>query len=400
MPKDDVWMLALVGGLVIAAVLTRRLSDLLKLPAIVGYMLIGLGIGVADARWSFLSEPDRFSFAFLADAGIVVLLFRVGLESNFTRLMAQIRRASFVWVGDFVVSFAVAYGVASQVLGYGLVPSLVAASALSATSLGVAAAFWRDRGALKTDRGALLTDIAELDDLSGILALAVMLAVLPRLLDGGTVGPEVIGEVTLVLLVKFFAFCAFCFLFARYLERPITGWFRATQPRPTVIIVVLGLCFAISTLADFMGFSLAVGALFAGLAFSRDPAEHSIDKGFEYLFLLFSPFFFIHLGMVADPSLWIEGLAVGGVLAVAAIVGKLVGVGGATWMVADRKTAILIGISMIPRAEITLVILQQAAALGPAAVPGELFGGMIFVSILTCLLVPFALQLAFRRHGA
>jgi len=397
MPESTVLLLALVGIVVIISAILRRGLEVLNLPAMLGYIVLGISINYFNSRWQFLDESMDHGLEFLAKVGIVVLLFRVGLETNVVQLIAQIRRASFVWTGDVLLSFAAGFLFANELLGFELVPSLVTAAALSATSLAVAAAVWRDAGALDSETGALLTDVAELDDISGVVLLALILALIPMLQAGDAIDIAQIGSTTIVLLSKFALFCGFCFLFARYLERPLIAWFLKLRPRPAGIVVVTGFSFIISGIAGIMGFSLAVGALFAGLAFSRDPSEHRIDKGFEYVFLLFSPFFFVGLGLGVDIQFLGQGTAVGLVLVIAAVLDKLAGAGLPAWLVTDRRTALLIGLSMIPRAEIALVVVQQARYLGDWAYPPELFGGMVIVSLLTCLVIPLVLQFLLRR---
>ena len=396
-PEPTVLLLCLVGAIVILSIILRRGLETINLPAILGYIILGISIRYFDFHWQFLDESMNHGLDFLSKAGIVVLLFRVGLESNVVQLIAQIRRASFVWTGDVLVSFSAGFLFASELLGFELVPSLVTAAALSATSLGVTAAIWRDAGALDSETGALLTDVAELDDISGVVLLALILALIPMLQAGGPIGIAQIGSTVITLLSKFILFCGLCFLFARHLERRLIAWFLKLRPRPAGIVVVTGFCFIISGIAGLLGFSLAVGALFAGLAFSRDPSEHRIDQGFEYVFLLFSPFFFVGLGLGVDIQFLGQGAMVGLVLVIAAVAGKLVGAGLPAWLVTDRKTALLIGLSMIPRAEIAMVVVQQARYLGDWAVPPELFGGMIIVTLLTCFVVPLVLQVLLRQ---
>lgn len=396
---STILLLILVGAVVIVSVILRRGLAILNLPAMLGYIGLGIIINYFNFRWQFLDNSINHGLEFLAKAGIIVLLFRVGLESNLVQLIAQIRRASFVGTANVLVSGAAGFLFAHELLGYQLVPSLVTAIALSATSLGVAAAVWRDAGALDSETGALLTDVAELDDITGVILLALLLALIPTLQAGNSVDIAQIVSMALVLLSKFILFCGICFLFARYLERPLMAWFLKLRPRPVGIVVVTGFGFIISGLAGILGFSLAIGALFAGLAFSRDPSGHKIDVGLEYIFLLFSPFFFVGLGLGVDLRFIDEGIVVGLVLLIAAIGGKLAGAGLPAWLVADRTTALLIGVSMIPRAEIAMVVMQQARYLGDWAVPPDLFGGMIVVSLLTCLAVPLALQVLLRKSA-
>ena len=84
-------------------------------------------------------------------------------------------------------------------------------------------------------------------------------------------------------------------------------------------------------------------------------------------------------------------------LVIAAVVGKLAGAGLPAWLVTDGRTPLLIGLSMISRAEIAMVVVQQAKYLGDWAVPPELFGGMVIVTLLTCLVIPLVLQILLRQ---
>ena len=160
-----------------------------------------------------------------------------------------------------------------------------------------------------------------------------------------------------------------------------------------------GIALLVAALADLLGFSLAIGALFAGLAFSRDPAEREIDRAFSELFVLFSPFFFVAIGLAIDVTLLPDALNLGLVLLVAAILGKLFGAALPAVLVTSPRDSLLIGISMIPRAEIFLIIMLHGVMLGDWAVPEPLYIAAVFVSVATCILAPILLRrLLADRH--
>ncbi|NQV56531.1 MAG: cation:proton antiporter [Rhodospirillales bacterium] len=379
------------------AMLVKRGASLLSLPPIIGYILLGVFFNYLDQQWHFFNTKMTDGLKFLADAGVAVLLFRVGLESNLFQLIRQFRRALVVWFGNVSVSFLAGYWMTNLVLGFGLVPSLVVATALSATSLAVTADIWRDSGALNSGSGGLFIDVAELDDISSILLMALIIPLIPALKGDGALEFWLIFQEAGKLLIIFLAFCAGCYLFAHYLERPITTWFLDKMQLPVTIVVVAGFSFIISGLAAFIGFSLAVGAMFAGLAFSQDPAERRIDEGFEYVYGVFAPFFFIGIGLSVDLASLGPGTNLGLMLLIAAIFGKLIGTGAPALAVSGGSAAVLVSISMVPRSEIAMIVMQQGRNQGDAVVPVELYSAMVMVSLITCLVVPIILKVLLRR---
>jgi Kef-type K+ transport system membrane component KefB len=329
---------------------------------------------------------------------VVFLLFRVGLESNLGKLLENLRGATLIWIADVTVSGALGFVAARHGLGLETVPSLFVAVAMTATSVGVSVAVWRDEGALDSKRGNLLVDVAELDDLSGIVLMAVLFAVAPMLVDGhtdGWVGP--VGAATAEVLLRLGLFALGIALFARFAEAPLTRLIARLEPEPDRLVTVVGLGLVVAAAAGALGFSLAIGAFFAGLAFSRDPEAVKLDAYFDPLYDFFTPFFFVAIGLRVDPEGIAAALPLGLLLFVVAVVGKLVGAGGGSLVALRPRGAALLGVSMIPRAEIAMIVMQQGAMLGATAVPPRLFSAMVVVSLLTCLVGPIAIRAGLRR---
>jgi Kef-type K+ transport system membrane component KefB len=343
-----------------------------------------------DSRWPLLSPPVEQGLDLMADLGLVALLFHTGLNSNLPALLRKLPTASVVWIGDISFSALVGYGVASYWLDWGLIPSLVVASALTATSLGVSVSPWQETGKLDSGPGRLLIDVAELDDISGIALMAVLFAILPVLqADSGNLWLAG-GQAAGLFVVKFLVFVIFCYLFAHFAEPRIGAFCHRLEPPPERMVTVAGLGLLIAALAGWLGFSLAIGALFAGLAFSRDPEAVKTDKAFRYLYVFFTPFFFIGIGLDIDPEALIDGVALGGVFLFAAVIGKMIGAGLPSRLFMSNHGALLIGLSMTPRAEIAMVIIDQARRLG--AVSEVIYAAMVVASAGTCILAPLLLR--------
>jgi Kef-type K+ transport system membrane component KefB len=259
---------------------------------------------------------------------------------------------------------------------------------------------WRKADALRTPNGELLTDVAEMDDISAVALMALLFAMVPVLRAGAggedAIGPE-LGQAAAVFMLKLIGFAALCVLLARFLERRLTRGFARIGSPAELMVLVAGLGIVIAGLAGSLGFSAAIGALFAGIAFSRDPQAVDIDANFRGIYDLLTPFFFVGIGLSITPGGLVSAFSAGIVLFVIAAFSKLAGHGLCALVTTGSAGAVAIGVSMIPRAEITMVVMEQGQSLGSWAVPDELFAAFVLTSALTCLMAPVALQIIFRR---
>jgi len=392
------FVIFITGGVIVLTMFIKFGLERTTVPALVGYLLLGVFIRLADTQWQFMSPACWKIFGFLGKLGLVTLLFRVGLESNVRGLLSQLRRASTVWIVNVFVSGLIGFLTAYYVVNLPWITSLIVATAFTATSIGISVAVWDQAGALQSKNGELLIDVAELDDISAVVFMAMLFSVLPALQESGGADlfpavPKTIG----VFLLKLSAFGGFCILFSRFIEKPITAYFRSLESPPEPMVLLVAIAFMIAALAALLGFSLAIGAFFAGLVFSRDPKAVKMETSFLPIYDLFSPFFFIGIGLDMAPSSMKTALGIGSVLVVAAFLGKIIGAGLPVWRMVGLTSGILIGTSMIPRAEIAMVIMQRGLNLGDWAVPAKVFGAMVLVSAVTCFLSPPAVHSLLNR---
>jgi Kef-type K+ transport system membrane component KefB len=391
--QSEYGVLIVLGILMILNPMIPRLLDRISFPPLVGYILLGVAVSVLNQKWQFVTPGFEQTFSLLAELGVVALLFHVGLKSHTQALLAKLPEASFIWVGDVVTNLACGFLVAFYVLGMSLETSLVIATAFSATSLAVSVAIWDKRNALDSSNGQLLVDVAELDDLSGVLLLALLLAVLSAMQGDTEIALlPTIGWSLFWVLLKLIAFLSGCYLFAHYVEPKFTRFNRRWDTQTGLAISVLGSALAISSIAGYLGFSLAIGALFAGLAFSRDPQTVHAEGKFSYFYELFTPFFFVQIGMQVDPSEVLSSLSIGMVLLVPAVFGKFFGVFLPALRTVNRMDAMRLGVSMVPRAEIALVVVYQCQQLGKEVVNDRVFAALVFISIATSIFSPMVLR--------
>jgi len=390
---QDYVLLILFGILLTCIPLIRGASDRIGLPSLVGYIFLGLLLRLADYYFPFITPKMEANISFLAQIGVFVLLFQVGLKSNIKGLIDKLPTATVVWIGDVFVSFALGYLTARYLLDIALIPSVITATALSATSLAVTIGIWQERGETNSARAQLLVDVAELDDLSGVVLLAILLAVLPVMIDGQPGLWQAVGLTTAGIMLKLTLFIALCYCFAHFIEEKFTRFsLEWSQTKVGLTIGILGMGLAISALAGYFGFSLAIGALMVGLAFSRDRLAVRDKTRLQTLYSFFVPFFFIHIGLEIVPAAIVESFAIALPLILAAIAGKLIGVGLPVLLQSNRKNAILLSVSMVPRAEISMLIFIQVGMLDATLVPAELYSAMVVVVIVTAVFSPVALR--------
>lgn len=105
------------------------------------------------------------------------MLFRIGLESNIAGLLRQLKKATIIWFGNIVFNGAIAYVTSCFLLGLAIIPSLFVAFALTATSVAVSASTWEEARVINSPMGELLVDSAEMDDVSGLILMALLFAI-------------------------------------------------------------------------------------------------------------------------------------------------------------------------------------------------------------------------------
>ena len=409
-----------VGRFLVIFIAARAMAELmvrLSLPTILGELVAGVLIGVSGAHLLLPPEtgvainqwlldlvaslsgvtPDMVqqlyveSFPGLQQVsvlGLYALLFLTGLESELDELMAVGLQATTVAVTGVVLPFVLGTAGLYYLFHVSLILSIFAGAAMTATSIGITASVFGELGFLRSREGQIVIGAAVLDDILGIVILAVVVALAGG--DGLSAGP----------IIKLVVAAAVFVAAALYLSRtaaPAFDWLldRLKAPGEVVVagFVVLSLCcFA----AQAIGLEAALGAFAGGLILSRSKHTEAIQETVKPLVALFATVFFVLIGTGMDLSVLNpfdpanrEGLIVALFLLAVAIVGKLA-TGWSYWS-KEPTRRLVVGLGMLPRGEVGLIFLglgTQARLLTPA-----LEAAILLMVIGTTFLAPILLRL-------
>jgi len=391
-------MIILVGAKLMGA-----LAGLAKQPAVLGELLFGVVLGNLGLLGVHRFEPIATNDVIdaLGRIGLLLLLFEVGLESTVGQMLKVGVRSLLVALVGVAVPFALGWGVGAILLPEAstFVHAFLGAT-LTATSVGITARVLKDLERSQTREARIILGAAVIDDVLGLVVLAVMSGVVTATAKGGRLST---GEIA-VVIGKASGFL----VGAIAVGVAVAGrLFRLAAKVPTSgVLLALGLsvCFGLSVAADKVGLAPLVGAFAAGLILEdlhyRDfmaRGEPSLHELIAPLVGFLAPVFFVLMGMHTDLRAFASAkvLALGGALTVVAIVGKL-----AAGTVAGKVDRWTVGLGMVPRGEVGLVFanIGQHLMLGGAPlVSSENYAAILVMVIGTTMITPPALRMSLRR---
>ena len=397
MQTHDFFLYLLV--ILLTARVFAELATRLQAPSVIGELFAGVVLGPSLLGWI---EPVE-AIKLMAEIGIILLLFEVGLETDVKRLVRTGLKSFVVAIAGFVLPLVLGFALGYWVFGLSLLVSLFIGGTLTATSIGITVRVLSDLKRQQALEGQIVLGAAVLDDILGVVLLA--------LLYEFSIG----GGVSLLNASKVLVFVGAFFVLAPVAAKLISliiRRFDAVSVIPGLLpttIVTLVLFFA--WLAHALGAPELLGGFAAGLALSRrfflplgialhtdEGFAHRIEEQMKPIVHLFTPIFFVFVGLSLNlrqidwgsPFIWGFSLT----LLVAAIVGKLV---GAFLIKEPLAVRWVIAMAMIPRGEIGLIF----AELGRVSkiFSNEIYAGMVIVIAFTTLLPPFMMKWFYGRYG-
>lgn len=364
-----------------AAKVLGELFEHFHQPAVVGELLAGILVGPHLLGWAGAGEGPVLEV--VAELGVIILLFTVGLETSLDDLRAVGRPAILVGVFGVVLPFAAGAGL-MYLLGHDSTDALFVSAAIVATSVGVTARVLRDLGAVQSTIARVILGAAVVDDILAILVLALIAGSA----EGGI---STVGIVALVLEVA--AFLAVVLIFGQRATRRLSSVVRLPGVPESPFLVAVLLTLGLAALSEVIGLAAIIGAFFAGLIFDfrREEVTTQIEPVYEFLV----PFFFAITGTRLDLTVFADPAVIGlaSLITVIAIVTKVAG-GFLGSRALGRLPALTIGIGMVPRGEVGLIVASLGLGLG---LDRDLFGVIIVMTLVTTLVTPPLLTPLIRR---
>ncbi len=392
------FFLSLVLILLSARVL-GEIAAWLSIPSVMGELLAGVLLGPSLLGWV---EPTEV-IQMLAEIGLILLLFEVGLDTDIANLVNKGKEASIVAIGGFVAPFIGGFALSYYAFDLSLIASLFIGGALTATSIGVTVRVLRDLGRHQSPEAQVVLGAAVLDDILGVVLLAVLLEFSTN------------GGVSSVNASKIFVFVVIFMLLAPIVGKVMADMIGRYDKNskiagliPTAVIILV-LFFA--WLAHAVGAPALLGGFAAGLALSRHfnlpfgPLRQSdghfvqrIEQSMKPIIHLFTPIFFVMVGLSLNLqkvdwtsfSIWEMSLA----FIILAVLSKLV---GAFLIKEPTHFRWAVGLSMIPRAEVGLIFTELGRISG--VFDYDLYAVMILTIAATTVLPPFMLKWFYGRYG-
>src|SRR5688572_7655523 len=394
-----------VAVMLVAAKLAGEAFERVGQPAVLGELCAGLLLGnlviFGFTRVETLKTNE--TIAALAELGVIILLFEVGLESDIREMIEVGWSSLLVALLGVVAPFARGWLVSSYFLPEGgtLTHAFIGAT-LCATSVGITARVFKDLGKLATREARIILGAAVIDDMLGLLILAVVAGAIRAEAVGGSLSGLEIGWIAL----KSIAFLIAAIAIGHFLMPRLLRGAGRLETRGVLLTLAISFCLFLSWAAAKVGLAPIVGAFAAGLILDEvhyNQAGGRVERGLHDLLYPVStvlvPIFFVLMGLKVDLRLFanVDILGFALVLTLAAIVGKQV---CALGVVERGVNRLAIGLGMIPRGEVGLIfagigatlMLPSATGVNEPVISSATFGAVVIMVIITTLITPLALK--------
>lgn len=345
---------------------------------------------MSPAAVTSVFESQSEIISVLAELGVIVLLFEIGLESDLRQLKEVGIQAVFVAVVGVAVPFAAGTAGLMIIFHTAAIPAIFAGAALTATSIGITSKVLSELGRLKSKEGQIIVGAAVIDDVLGIIVLAVVASLAKT------------GEIDVVnviyLIIGATAFLLGSILLGGIFNKTFAAVVEKLKTRGNIVIPAFIFAFFMAFIGNAIHLEAILGAFAAGLVLDESDARNELDELVKPVADLLVPIFFVTVGARADLSVLNPtvpenraGLLIAVFLVVVAIFGKLV----TGWAVFGQPgiNRLAIGVGMIPRGEVGLVFAGIGSASGALDKPLEV--SIIIMVILTTFLAPPFLRIAF-----
>jgi Kef-type K+ transport system membrane component KefB len=399
-----------LATMLLIAKLGGELFAKFKQPAVLGELIGGILFGalaLVGVGWVERLRADAV-IAALAEIGVIILLFEVGLESNLREMVEVGWSSLLVALLGVVAPFFLGWALAAYFLpDEPTLGHVFIGATLCATSVGITARVLKDLGRLRAREARIILGAAVIDDVLGLLILAVVAGAI----QASAAGEALALSSVAVIALKSLAFLVGAVLVGQFIVPVLFRGAGRLSSSGVLVTAALAFCFVLAWAAALVGLAPIVGAFAAGLVLDEVHFEHFTRRGEMRLEALLAPVsallvpvFFVLMGLKVDLRVFarVEVLAFASLLTLAAVVGKQVCSLGVVERGVNR---LAVGVGMIPRGEVGLIfagigatlMLPNAQGVSEPVVGAATFGAIVIMVVFTTLVTPPVLKWSLAR---
>jgi Kef-type K+ transport system membrane component KefB len=361
-----------------AAKIMGEIFERLKQPVVIGEILAGILLGPYVFGLISPSHVETFHvYQILAEIGVIILLFTIGLHTKVDEMLTVGRTSFMVAVLGVVLPFFFGY-LYTLTSAHSTIESMFIGAAMVATSVGITARVFADLKILDSQVAKVIIGAAVIDDILGLMVLGVVTGV----------GSGAISYLKITLLtLEAVGFVLFLIIIGKRVMPRMGSTFGGFKLKNAPFALALLFCLGLSAVASYIHLAAIVGAFMAGMVLAELNVEFKFSVKFDSLYDFLVPFFFVVMGTQVDLNVFTEFSLIGSalILTVFAVLGKLIGCGlGAFGM--GWKQASMVGVGMVPRGEVGMIV--ASIGLGMGVISTDLYSIVIFMVIATTLMTP------------
>lgn len=361
---------------------TTVLFHLLRQPVVLGYIVAGVIIGPHTPPFSYVT--DLHSIHTLAELGIILLMFSLGLEFDLRKLRRVGGVAFLAAILEILLMIWLGYSV-GQLLGWGEMDSLFLGAILSISSTTIIVQVLMETGQLREHFARIILGILIVEDIAAI----IILVILSGLATAGTITFVDVGWALLKVCVFMAAALVVGYLLIPRLIAFVAGFKRGEM----LTVTVLGLAFGLAVLGGHLGFSVALGAFLMGAIVAEAEEAHQIVERIEPIREMFAAVFFVATGMLLDPKVLVDLWGAVLFITLITVLGKIASCSFGTFLCGyPGRVALPVGLGMAQIGEFSFIIANLGRTSG---VTGDaLYPIAVAVSSMTTFLTPYLLRSA------
>ncbi len=379
--RDFAIIMAVAGA---AIVLFRRINQ----PPILGYLIAGLIVGPFTLPLMGLESPvtGTETIRLLADLGLVILLFALGLEFGWRRIRQMGLRVVIIGIIEMAFMIALGYEI-GVLLGWTGTEAIFLGAALAISSSAILVKMLRDTSTLFTPAGRLIVGILVVEDLFAVVLLSILSSV-------ATTGTTEIGNIGSII-AKLGLFLLSAAAIGALIAPRIINFVARFRSQEVMLIVGLALCFGLALVGESLGLSAAAGAFLIGTILGDTEHSEELTHIMNPVRDMFAALFFVSIGMLIDVSLFAQFLVPSLIVSAVFILGKIVANTIGTFITGhDGRTSLIVGMGKPQLGEFSLAMIKVGA--DHAAVGAFLYPVVAVTTAITSLVYPFIYRSANR----